>query len=103
MKAQIRSPLLPDLMSRRSVEHVADLELGEFCELGKDAKSGGGGASREDDDDDGGRDEGTDYTHGTLEPGQPYFGECVDNLLFTRAGLDGARYQDPNMYGVGGC
>ena len=68
----------------------------------KDAKSGGGGASREDDDNDGGRDEGTEYTHGTLEPGQPYFGECVDDLLSTRTGADGARYQDPNMYGAGG-
>ena len=29
--------------------------------------------------------------------------ECVDNLLFTRTGPDGARYQDPNMYGAGGC
>ena len=77
-KAQIRSLLLPDLTSRRSVEDVAKLELGEFCELEKDAKTGGG-ASKEDDDDDGGRDEGTEYTHGTLEPGQPYFGECADD------------------------
>ena len=75
VKAQTRSLLLPDLMSRRSVEYVADLELGEFCELKKDAKSGGG-ALGEDDDDDGGRDDGTEYTHGTPEPGQPYFGVC---------------------------
>ena len=70
MNAQIRSLLLPDLTSRGSVDYVADLELGEFCELDKDAKTGGGGgALREDDDDDGGRDEGTEYTHGALEPG----------------------------------
>ena len=95
VKAQTRSLLLPALTSRRSVEDVANLELGEFCELEKDAKSGGGGggASREDDKDDGGRDEGTEYTHGTLEPGQPYFGECVDDLsLSMRTGVDGARY-----------
>ena len=70
----------------------ANLKQGEFCELEKDAKSGGGGASREDDDDDGGRDEGTEYTHGTPEPGQPYFGECVAYLsLSMRTGADGAR------------
>ena len=58
MNAQIRSLLLPELTSRRSVDYVADLELGEFCELDKDAKAPGrgGGALREDDDDDGGRD-----------------------------------------------
>ena len=85
------------------MEYVADLELGEFCEQEKDAKSGGG-ASREDDNDDGGWDEGMEYTHGTLEPGQPYFGECVDDLsLSTRTGADGARYQDPSMHGAGGC
>ena len=67
MKAQTRSLLLLDLTSRR-MEYIADLELGEFCELQKDAKSGGGGALREGDDDNGGRDEGTEYTHGTLEP-----------------------------------
>ena len=50
VKAQIRSPLLPDLTSWRSIEYVADLELGEFCEQEKDAKSGGG-ALREDDND----------------------------------------------------
>ena len=104
VKAPTRSLLLPDLTSRRCVEYIANLELGEFCELEKDAKSGGGGgASREDDDDDGGRNEGTVYTHGALEPGQPYFGECVDDFgLSTRTGVDGARYQDPNMYGAGG-
>ena len=153
VKAQIRSLLLPDVTSRRSVEYVADLELGEFCEryvptmrgsekerieqcarangwseggdyvigqgriwlafevwkmvedrlraLEKDGKSGAG-ASREDDEDDAGMDEGTEYTHGTLEPGQPYFGESADNLLLTRNGADGTRYQDPNMYGAGG-
>ena len=85
------------------MDYVAGLELGEFCELDKDAKTGGGGALREDDDDDGGRDEGTEYTHGTLEPGQPHFGECVDDLsLSTMTGADGAKYQDPNMYGAGG-
>ena len=70
--------------------------------MDKDAKTGGG-ALREDDVDGGGRDEGTEYTHGALEPGQPYFGECADYLsLSTRTGADGARYQDPNMYGAGG-
>ena len=101
VKAQIRSPLLLDLASWRSMGCVTDLELGGFCELEKDAKSGG--ASREDDDDDSGWDEGTEYTHGTLEPGQPFFGESVDDLsLSTRTGADGARYQDKNMYGAGG-
>ena len=79
VKAHIRSLLLPDLTSWCSVEYVTDLELGAFCELDKDAKTGSG-ALREDDGDDGGRDEGTEYTHGTLEPGQPYFGECMDDL-----------------------
>ncbi|TFK33275.1 glycosyltransferase family 2 protein [Crucibulum laeve] len=32
VKAQIRSLLLPDIASRRSVEYIADYELGEFCE-----------------------------------------------------------------------
>ena len=63
MKAQIRSLLLPDLTCRRSVDYAADLELGGFCELDKDAKTGGGGALREDDVDDGGRDEGTEYIY----------------------------------------
>ena len=51
VKAQIGSLLLPELTSRRSAEYVADLELGGFCELEKDAKSDG--ASRQDDVDDG--------------------------------------------------
>ena len=65
VKAQIRSLLLPDLTSRRSVEYAADLELREFYELEKDVKSGGC-ASKEDDDDDGGQDEGTEYTRPAL-------------------------------------
>ena len=63
MKVQIAFLLLPDLTPRRSVEYVADLELGEFCELDKDAKTG---ALSEDDGDDGDRDEGTEYIHAIL-------------------------------------
>ena len=32
VKAQIRSLLLPDVTARRSVDYIADFELGEFCE-----------------------------------------------------------------------
>ncbi|KDR84455.1 hypothetical protein GALMADRAFT_237329 [Galerina marginata CBS 339.88] len=32
VKAQIRSLLLPDLVARKSVEYVANYEVGEFCE-----------------------------------------------------------------------
>ncbi|EGN94962.1 glycosyltransferase family 2 protein [Serpula lacrymans var. lacrymans S7.3] len=32
VKAQVRSLLIPDLVAKRSVEYVADLELSEFCD-----------------------------------------------------------------------
>ncbi|KAG6917556.1 hypothetical protein DXG01_002025 [Tephrocybe rancida] len=63
-----------------------------------------------DDDDEGSvlPDDGTEYTHpenGGLTPGAQsgYFNESADNLLLTRTGTDGTRYQDPNAeYGAGG-
>ncbi|KAG5641699.1 hypothetical protein DXG03_004417 [Asterophora parasitica] len=65
--------------------------------------------SRDGDDEDDasvGPEDGTEYTHpenGGLTPGTPFFGESADNLLLTRTGADGARYQDPNAeYGAGG-
>jgi len=50
-----------------------------------------------------GPDDGTDYTHGNdgLTPPTGYFGDSADNLLLTRTGGDGSRYQDPN-YANGG-
>ncbi|KAF8839315.1 glycosyltransferase family 2 protein [Paxillus ammoniavirescens] len=32
VKAQVRSLLIPDIVARRSVEYIADFEVGEFCE-----------------------------------------------------------------------
>ncbi|KAG6809077.1 hypothetical protein H0H92_001693 [Tricholoma furcatifolium] len=51
--------------------------------------------------------DGTEYTHAEnssgLAPASGYFGESADNLLVTRTGADGSRYQDPNAeYGAGG-
>ncbi|KAG5652272.1 hypothetical protein H0H81_005583 [Sphagnurus paluster] len=69
----------------------------------KDAKLG-----VHDDDDDGSimPDDGTEYTHGEnggLAPPAGFYNESADNLLLTRTGADGARYQDANAeYGVGG-
>ncbi|KAG6888077.1 hypothetical protein C0992_009697 [Termitomyces sp. T32_za158] len=65
----------------------------------------------QDDEDEGSMlpDDGTEYTHpeqaGLAVPGTTsgYFNESADNLLLTRMGPDGTRYQDPNAeYGGGG-
>ncbi|KAF5369698.1 hypothetical protein D9615_010145 [Tricholomella constricta] len=66
--------------------------------------------SRDDEDEEGSvmPDDGTEYTHpenGGLTPGaqSSFFNESADNLLLTRTGTDGTRYQDPNAeYGAGG-
>lgn len=50
-------------------------------------------------------DDGTDFTHQTdgLAPQGGYFGGSGDNLLLTRTGTDGERYQDANAdYGAQG-
>ncbi|KAG6877249.1 hypothetical protein C0993_009166 [Termitomyces sp. T159_Od127] len=65
----------------------------------------------QDDEDEGSMlpDDGTEYTHpehaaGLAVPGMSgSFNESADNLLLTRMGPDGTRYQDPNAeYGGGG-
>jgi len=63
---------------------------------------------REDDESIGG-DEGTEYTHtdhhgGALHPpsNPGFFSESADNLLLTRMGTNGTKYQDPNFDGYGG-
>lgn len=65
----------------------------------------------QEDEDDGSvlPDDGTEYTHpehaGLAVPGRTsgFFNESADNLLLTRMGPDGTRYQDPNAeYGSGG-
>ncbi|KAF8868757.1 chitin synthase [Gymnopilus junonius] len=53
-----------------------------------------------------GADDNTEYTHGEgglAPPSMGYFGDSADNLLVTRTGPDGSKYQDPNaQYGSGG-
>ncbi|KNZ77066.1 Chitin synthase 8 [Termitomyces sp. J132] len=64
----------------------------------------------QDDEDEGSMlpDDGTEYTHPEHAglapvPTSGYFNESADNLLLTRTGPDGTRYQDPNAeYGGGG-
>ncbi|KAF8165979.1 chitin synthase [Crassisporium funariophilum] len=69
------------------------------------AEKGRKSSREEEEEEDEGDDGNTDFTHaeGLAPPTGGYFADSADNLLLTRTGTDGVRYQDPNaQYGSGG-